>query len=302
MIFEEIKRKIFINSEIGKEISTNAQKVCAYLTNELNEDVALYFNTQDISRHGSADNLWGSKRKRRLEIGISDSKTLPEDELLVNIFMTLYHEARHFEQLIEIKNGTAKEELIYSHLAKHDQSFYTNNYSLFWDELDADKTGVLSTYQYMMKNHPDIEVTDYLKNYLHKKSSFYSDIDAVKNINDFEDYFNEKLIFISTQIKSTDRLIDENSPTKQYLDNLRKEYEVYDREKGITSDNIYFHSCKTNIECDKFVSMTILNKNPDYLAYYNEEVQCLLKSLSLAYFVEQATLENNKDYVIEERE
>ena len=299
MIINGIKKHLFQTTKTGKELYDNIEIVCEVLSEELKEPVKSVFNPNDISRHGSCNAFLATKEPKRLEIGISDFWKLTEEEFLAYALITLYHEARHFEQLIEIKNQTANEQLLFSNLAKHDYIYYENNYHLFYDELDADHAGIVYMYQYMTKYHPEIDVIPYIVNFLKAKSNYYSDAISIKNIDDIETYFERKCEELIDQVKRTE-FSDEESPVRRLKENLRSNYEIYDRDTGITSDNLYFHACKTNLECDKFVSMAILKENPEYMEYYTGANREKLEELTLEYFIDQAIEEASKDTYIRE--
>ena len=132
---------------------------------------------------------------------------ISQDELVhqfVNSLITIHHEAKHIEQFLAIKNGTAKEEITVDMLARlHNQDFYNDNYAHMPYEIEAEMHGVIGTYSYLLQKHKEIDALQAIKDYaarqLQKSDIRYQNVrleycDSIEDVyNRFINYYHQSL-------------------------------------------------------------------------------------------------------------
>ena len=294
------KREKYSKSVMGKEITQIAEDLCEELGKELECQVKFSFLSYEDSMFGMSDNdLFTNKNTRMLYLGCAEMITKKLDhQIFTNSLIVLFHEVEHFNQLIDIKNGKACEEILFSNLATHDNEFYELNYRHFYTEYDAEHIGVVQAYNYITLNYKEIDAVECIKNYFIEKKNVYgnymSEIISIKTIEDIENLFDSYLNDIKNTIKSV-KCSTKGSPVHEFFDAMRSNPQIYDQREGITSGNVYIESCNNNLDSDKFVSMIILNKHPEFINYYPEKAQEVIRKLSLSYFI-QAAIHNREMY------
>ena len=301
----EMKNRIFLRSVMGKEISRLASDICADLSQRLGEPVFFHFTSEQASSFGASEVLWRKNEKgRNLWLGCSEMIINYFDpQIFMNSVINLFHEARHFEQLDNIRNGVSDESLLYCHLAAHDSEFYETNYSSFMSEIDADQYGIEAACDYIKTFHPEIDAISCIKNYLTAKSSYkeYRDrivsIRTEKDISTLFDDIKDNMTYFRKDFSYSGN----NGPVHQLINRMRREGAIYGKEHEITSGNLIIEACDTNIECDKFASMAVLMAYPEYIEYYPKKFQEKLKSLNMDYFIQKA-IENKEQEKIMERD
>lgn len=209
--------------------------------------------------------------KKFVHIGWKDmDKTEDIKQAFANSVFVTQHEYRHVEQGMSIEQGKASDEMLYCYLAtgRDNQNYYEQNYSLDYNELDADKFATYATLSYLKENFSSTDAVRAVKTFLRNKESMYSgwesEIDKIQTIDDFDKYlfgpYEKKLL-----ATRKDRYNTKNDEFNTFIDRHR---EPLNECGDLRYDSIFASDDYRNTDCDKFVAAISKELHPERADFY----------------------------------
>lgn len=209
--------------------------------------------------------------KKFVHIGWKDMDKVENiKQAFANSVFVMQHEYRHVEQYMNIEQGKASDEMVYCYLAtsKDNQNYYEQNYSLDYNELDADKFATYATLSYLKENFSSSDSVRLVKTFLKSKESMYSgweaEIDKIQTIDDFDKYlfepYEKKLL-----ATRKDRFNTKDDEFNVFLNEHR---EPLNRCGDLRYDTIFTSDDYNNTDCDKFVAAISKELHPERADFY----------------------------------
>ena len=196
------------------------------------------------------------KKSIALYICPIDRKHISFDNF-VQTLVTLHHESRHISQYESMFDGTAADDIVYSHFASYDNpDYYAINYKCDCSEIEAEAYGVWATYNYLINSMPDVDAFDAVSTYIRNRKAnndvlyHFVDTENICDIDGINDAFNKAYALAS--VDHTYYFIDRtNDSAARYMSTHRNVFSA-------------FLDMNSKFEKDKLLTAIHMQSHPDH--------------------------------------